>query len=218
VGHLFQGRYKGIVVEADEYAKELSRYIHLNPVRAGAVVSPADYQWSSYAEYIGKRNPPAWLARNFILAYFGSKETKAQRRYQDFVEAGMENSTNPLSEVVGSLLLGSESFIQAIRENYLEARKADRDLPAVRRCEARTTPEDIEQVVDRAFRKDPRMARKVKLYLYHSYTAQNLKEIGVRFGIGESGVSQASRRMKETMNRDPGLRKRINAVTAELGL
>jgi hypothetical protein len=103
-GHLLQGRYTGILVEADEYAKELSRYIHLNPVRAGVVEKPQDFQWSSYTAYIGKRNPPDWLARDFILSYFGGKEIKAQREYQDFVEAGMMAADNPLSEVVGSLI------------------------------------------------------------------------------------------------------------------
>jgi len=217
-GHLLQGRYKGILVEADEYAKELSRYIHLNPVRAGAVESPEDYRWSSYAEYIGRKKPPAWLARNFILGDFGGKETEAQRGYQDFIEAGMKDSTSPLSEVVGSLILGSESFVQAIREKYLEGRKADRNLPAARAFETRTTPEQIERVVDRAFREDSALARKVKLYLYHRYTAQNLKEVGIRFGIRESGVSQASRRLNEHMNRDSGFRKRIDAIRIELGL
>jgi putative transposase len=217
-GHLFQGRYKGILVEADEYAKELSRYIHLNPVRVGAVESPGDYHWSSYSGYVGRKKPPAWLARNFILGYFGSKETRAQREYQDFVEAGLEDSTNPLSEVMGSLILGSENFVQAIREKYLEGQKTDRNLPAAREFEARTTPEQIERVVDKAFRKDSALARKVRLYLNHSYTAQNLKEIGIRFGIRESSVSQASRRLNEDMNRDSGFRKRMDAIKAELGL
>ncbi len=56
-GHLFQGRYKSILVEADSYAGELSRYIHLNPVRAGMVDRPEKYMWSSYQYYIGKKKP-----------------------------------------------------------------------------------------------------------------------------------------------------------------
>ena len=70
-GHLFQGRYKAILIEADEYAKELSRYIHLNPVRVGMVSRPEDYQWSSYRDYIGQRKTPDWLKREFIIGYFG---------------------------------------------------------------------------------------------------------------------------------------------------
>ena len=62
-GHLFQGRYKAILVEIDEYAKELSRYIHLNPVRAGMSARPEQYRWSSYRSYIGESEPPDWLCR-----------------------------------------------------------------------------------------------------------------------------------------------------------
>jgi hypothetical protein len=59
-GHLFQGRYKAILVDIDEYAKELSRYIHLNPVRAKLVETPQQYEWSSYKFYIGQQNAPKW--------------------------------------------------------------------------------------------------------------------------------------------------------------
>jgi hypothetical protein len=190
---------------------------HLNPVRAAAVRKPGEYQWSSYSEYVGKRKPPDWLERDFILRYFGGKETKAQREYQDFVEAGMMAATNPLSEVVGSSILGSEGFVQAIREKYLKDLMDDRDLPAVRELAARTTPEEIDRVVEREFQKDAALARKVKLYLCHSYTALSLKEIGIHFGIKESGVSQASRRFSESMN-DSALRKRITTIKAVLGL
>jgi REP element-mobilizing transposase RayT len=70
-GHLLQGRYKAILVDIDEYAKELSRYIHLNPVRAKMVKTPEEYEWSSYQFYIGVKRPPEWLHRDFILGYFG---------------------------------------------------------------------------------------------------------------------------------------------------
>jgi len=84
-GHLFQGRYKAILIDIDEYAKELSRYIHLNPVRAKMVEAPEEYGWSSYQFYIGKRESPEWLYRDFILGYFGEKVSTAQKHYQQFV-------------------------------------------------------------------------------------------------------------------------------------
>ena len=83
-GHLFQGRYKAIVIEADEYAQELSRYIHLNPVRADIVGKPEEYRWSSYLEYIGERKHPEWLEISFILDYFGKGEDRF-RKYRGFV-------------------------------------------------------------------------------------------------------------------------------------
>jgi putative transposase len=217
-GHLLQGRYKAILVEADVYAKELSRYIHLNPVRAGIVERPGDFPWSSYAAYIGKAEPPPWLARDFVLAYFGVARRKAQREYRDFVEAEIFGAANPLRDVVGSFLLGGEQFIQTIREKYLRERGNDRDLPGVRELQARTTPDEIDPVVEKAFPEDAALARKAKLYLYHNYTAQRLKEMGVRFGIKESGVSQASRRFEKDMTGNPALRKKVSAIKAALGL
>ena len=79
-GHLFQGRYKAILVEMDEYAKELSRYIHLNPVRANIVETPEEFEWSSYNFYIGVKKAPSWLHRDFILGYFGGMVSAAQQR------------------------------------------------------------------------------------------------------------------------------------------
>ena len=64
-GHLFQGRYKAILVQADEYLKELAAYIHLNPVRAHIVNSPEKYKWSSHRAYLGKATLP-WLETDFI--------------------------------------------------------------------------------------------------------------------------------------------------------
>ena len=89
-GHLFQGRYKAILVEADEYAKELSRYIHLNPVRAAMVKTPEEYRWSSCQYYTVRRKAPAWLTRNFILSYFDTKPTAAMKMYRSFVHTLMD--------------------------------------------------------------------------------------------------------------------------------
>src|SRR6266581_1819550 len=85
-GHLFQGRFKAILVEADEYAAELSRYIHLNPVRAGITAKPEEYRWSSYRVYIGENKATDWLKTEFILGYFGGKAPAAQKKYREFVE------------------------------------------------------------------------------------------------------------------------------------
>ena len=84
-GHLFQGRYKAILVDADEYIGELSRYIHLNPVRAGIVSKPEEYYWSSYQCYIGKKKTPGWLKTDFILGYFGDKTKTARGKYDWFI-------------------------------------------------------------------------------------------------------------------------------------
>jgi putative transposase len=130
---LFQGRYKAILVDVDEYAKEPSPYIHVNPVRAKMVKTPAEYQWSSCQFYIGAKKPPEWLHRDFILGYFGDKVSIAQKRYRSFVTATVDKKyNNPLDEVVSSTLLGSPAFIAFVRDTFLSGKKADKDLPALK--------------------------------------------------------------------------------------
>jgi len=102
-GHLFQGRYKAILVDIDEYAKELSSYLHLNPVRAKIVQTPEQYDWSSYKFYIGKQRAANWLYRDFILGYFGKKILSAPKRYQHSVNALVaQEYCSPLNEAVSS--------------------------------------------------------------------------------------------------------------------
>jgi putative transposase len=109
-GHLFQGRYKAILVEQEEYAEELSRYIHLNPVRAKIVESPEDYTWSSYRSYAGLMQSPEWLREELILAHFGPDARVARQRYRDFVEGAIgQEHKNPFETMVASTILGRNS-------------------------------------------------------------------------------------------------------------
>jgi len=68
-GPVFQGRYKAILVDADQYLLQLIRYIHLNPVRAGLVKDPVAYPWSSHRAYLGREELP-WLSKDWVLSYF----------------------------------------------------------------------------------------------------------------------------------------------------
>jgi putative transposase len=89
VGHLFQGRYKAILVDADAYLLELARYVVLNPVRAGMVELPGEWQWSSYPEMIGERVAPGWLVTDGLLAQFSTDRLEAVQRYIEFVGQGI---------------------------------------------------------------------------------------------------------------------------------
>jgi len=218
-GHLFQGRYRAILIEADEYAKELSRYIHLNPVRAGLVGKAEDYPWCSYASYIGRREPEVWLRRDFVLGYFGKEKSEAQGRYKDFVEAALgQEYGDPLSESVASAILGSEGFVEEIKERYLKQRRVERDLPALKELVTRPSIEEIDRAVESVLGEDPVLSKRVKLYLCQRYSGERLKEIGDRFSIGESGVSQASRRIRGQIVKDKRIRKMLRDLEKALSL
>jgi len=218
-GHLFQGRYQAILVDIDEYAKELSRYIHLNPVRAKIVETAEEYDWSSYKFYIGKQRPDKWLYRDFILGYFGKRVSTAQKGYQKFVNAlAHQEYDSPLDQVVSSTLLGSADFIAFIKDNFLSAKKPDKELPALKELVKKASIQDIFEEVELVFTKDKVLARNVKMYLCQRYTGKKLKEIGLHFGIGESGVSQACRRVAQKIEKDKKLKNKIVRLEKQINL
>ena len=88
IGHLFQGRYKAILVDADQYLLELIRYIHLNPVRAGLVKQVEDYAWSSHVAYTEKETLP-WLTTDWVYGHFSRQRAACIRQYIKFVDEGM---------------------------------------------------------------------------------------------------------------------------------
>ncbi len=215
-GHLFQGRYKAILVDADPYAGELSRYIHLNPVRAGIAGEPEKYPWSSYAAYIGKEVPPGWLTTAWLLRYFGKKTAETRKAYRFFVEAAMGVTENPLKAATAGLILGRAEFVEEIRERYLGGKKQGRDIPALREL----TKASIGRIIEEAgkeLRDKPELARKAAIYLIHRYSGRSLREIGERFAIGESAVSQASRRFESVLKERPALRKMVERMQKTLG-
>jgi len=218
-GHLFQGRYKAILVDIDEYAKELSRYIHLNPVRAKMVAIPEAYTWSSYQFYIGKQKSPEWLYIDFILSYFGKKVSIAQNNYQQFVtEIISKKYDSPLDDVISSTLLGSPDFIAFIKDKYLSGKEPDKDIPALKELTEKVSVQDIFDEVEFVFGKESVLARNVKMYLCQRYTGEKLKAIGKYFGISESGVSQASRRISQKSDKDKKLKKKIEKIEKKLKL
>jgi len=217
-GHLFQGRYKAILVEADEYAKELSRYIHLNPVRAGMVNIPEEYKWSSFRYYVTKEKAPESLNRDLILQFFNSQPEIAMKMYKEFVYALLgQEYEDPLNDLSYSIMLGSKEFVSEIKDKFLREKEIDRGLPVLKEILNRPDPEMIEQAVDAEIVNE-KLARQVKLYLCHCYSGRRLRDIGERFGVSDSGVTQASRRIDDRQKKDKSLKKVILRVVKNLKL
>jgi REP element-mobilizing transposase RayT len=217
-GHLFQGRYRAILVDADPYAGELSRYIHLNPVRAGMVRQPEQYPWSSYAAYSGKAKPLRWLTTNWLLRYFGQETAAAKKAYASFVNAALgKDEEDPLKEATSTLILGKTDFIDGIKEKYLSGIERGRDVPALNEL-TKISLEGIMRAAQEEFRNEPEVARKAAIYLSHRYSGRSLREIGNVFNLGESAVSQASRRFAAEIREGRMLRRRIERIRRMLAL
>lgn len=114
VGHALQGRYKAIFVDKDNYLLELCRYIVLNPVRAGMIRGPKEWQWSSYKETAGYSRGISCLTKDWILLQFGRKKWETEIRYREFVREGIK-AESPWKEIRGQLYLRDEKFLDGIK-------------------------------------------------------------------------------------------------------
>ncbi len=114
VGHVFQGRYRAIIIEKESHLLEVCRYVVLNPVRAKAVESPEDWSWSSYGGTAGLAPANPCVTVDWLLEQFNPERIKAQRMYQAFVEEGIRQ-VSPWEGVREQIVLGDEGFITRIR-------------------------------------------------------------------------------------------------------
>lgn len=199
-GHLFQGRYKAILIEKDTYALELSRYIHLNPVRAGIVAFPEEYPWSSYREYMGIRTTESWLNTAYMLGYFGQDLGIARSRYADFVvEAIGQKAENPLKKAGRSLILGSEDFIARIKKEFLVDTPENREVPAIRSLKEKPPLDIIHRTVEQSLGRKNRYARNAAIFLCRKRTDYTLADVAGFYGISKSAVAKIVGQMKEML-------------------
>lgn len=216
VGHLFQGRYRSVLVDADAYCLALSRYIHLNPVKDGLVKKPADYEWSSYRSYLHRKPVFVWLRTSFLLALIGNSRNGCEG-YREYVEKGDVLSEETYDKILNSnTIIGRKSFVEEVRQKRLKKRQISRDLPATRQLRGRPEIQQIVDAVTGEVKVDQRLARKLTIYLCHHFSGCTLKEIGRYFGVGESAVSESSNRFAQILYRDQRLAEMVAGLLAEL--
>ena len=105
-----------------------------------------------------------------------------------------------------------------IKDNFLSAKKPDKELPALKELVKKASMQDIFEAVELVFTKDKVLSRNVKMYLCHRYTDKKLKQIGLHFGIGESGVSQCCRRVAQKIEKDKKLKKKIDRLEKQINV
>jgi len=217
-GHLFQGRYRALLVEMENYCQELSRYIHLNPVRAGLVEAPEDHPWSSYRAYVGLKRKPSWLQTGLILSYFSSEARAVQRKYREFVKEALRIPIrNPLEEVCASTFLGSESFIDRIWKKRGGLPIQDfRNIPALKFFAEKPNLKAIKEATERVLGPSGRLSRKFGLYISCQKGGFGLREIGTLYGMKEAAVSQAVGRLRKALLETPSLKKKLQQILKEL--
>lgn len=186
VGHLFQGRFKAILVDSEAYLLELTRYVVLNPVRAGMVNNPADWPWSSYRASAGIEPAAPWLAVDGLLAHFAEQRGLAQKRYTQFVAEGVK-AVSPWLGLKGQVFLGDEQFVRRMQACMRADARDDVQIPAAQR---RPPPASLPEIEWGA---ESRNAAIVVAYATGAYSYQQIADY---FGIHFTTVGNVVRRSR----------------------
>ena len=137
-GHLFQGRFKAILIDADAYLLHLSRYIHLNPVRAGIINTLGQFRWSSYPSFIGEQLSPKFLMTDVLLGNFGRNKNEARKNYQEFVEGvDIKSVKDPSKHLAGGFILGDTDFVNWVKDTFLSKREDEKEIPQLKKLKPR---------------------------------------------------------------------------------
>jgi len=180
VGHLFQGRFKAILVEKEAHMLELARYVVLNPVRAGMVESAEQWSWSSYPAMVGLSGCPEWFDREWLLGNFGESNRSAVRQYMRFVEDGVLQSS-PWSMLKNQIYLGSDRFVEKVQSDLPSRQQKLSEIP---KAQKRSMPKSIEEYLTMTSSRDEAI---VAAYKSGGYT---LQDIGSHFGKHYSTISR----------------------------
>ena len=211
-GHLFQGRYKAQLVEEEGYYLEVSRYVHLNPVRARCVERPQRYRWSSYPGYHDLRRTVAWVTYGKVLGEFARDRKKARAAYRRFVSAGVaQKPASPFSQAFRGVIVGSEKFLDRVREMLCD-READAAVPELEQLRSKPSLEAIQQAVAEEFgvdgsdwakgRRSDNASRAIVAYLARRCFGHRSKDVAAALGYSSAGgVAQAIKRIEAADSR-----------------
>ncbi len=179
VGHLFQGRYKAILVDKDAYLLELNRYIVLNPIRAKMVDSLSDWPWSSWNYVMGQEPIPQWLAVDKLLLQFAKYKAIAKRKFAQLVEQG--KGLEPWGNISNQVFLGSAEFV---KEHLELLKEQEGDLSEVPQKQRRRAALALTEYAQRSNNRNDAIRA---AYASGGYT---LKEVGDYFQLHYSRVSK----------------------------
>jgi REP element-mobilizing transposase RayT len=216
-GHLFQGRYKSLVIDADSYFQELTRYIHLNPIRAKMVENPGDYKWSSYKAYIGRKRKDTYIDKQEIHKYLDMTGGS----YKLFVDRMSGEEDNIFKDVYGGFLLGRVGFIKE-KLKELKTQVESDEISYRKELNVGIEPDIIIEEVARRYKKNPEklinsktrpaIEKQIAIYLIRRYTGLTNGEIGKIFKMKAQAVSKAGIKIERLMEENRKIRNQVKKL------
>ncbi len=214
VGHLFQGRYKAILVDSNAYLHELIRYIHLNPVRANLVMNPSHYKDSSHDAYSAPGKAPAWLSIDLALELFGDSAEKARANYLEFMGQPIDPDLETLlkkSSLKGKIL-GDENFVHQALDKSYQSPKPKMTIEEISRLVANEQEIDESELATSSRSRKLVKARAMIALLAVDQTVHTLSETAAYLGRELPTMSKQVKNMRTTIKKDQVLNNRIKRL------
>jgi REP element-mobilizing transposase RayT len=221
-GHLFQGRFKSIIVQNDAYLVQLSCYIHRNPLRAGMVQRLADYAWSSYPAYAYGKTHPSWLNRGVILSRFGTRQP--HRLYREKVQQYSQEESRLWEDLYHGLCLGTHAFVKSLESTFLQ-KEPHSEIPQQGRVLKSRNPKALLQkaasILDcnpNAYKQSLRISeqhrekRDLLIYLLWESGLYKNREIGELLGLTYSSVSRRAAIISARLSKDNRFRQHVETL------
>jgi len=223
IGPIFQGRFKSILVDADNYALVLSAYIHLNPLRAGIIRQLEDYPWSSYLDYLNLRKSSiSNIDPSFVLNLIDDNTFKSIKKYREYV-IKYQDMRDPLKKSYHNIALGNKVFIEKIKEK-IEHKGRRREIPSTRSI----SKYDVDIIITKMTqvlnierrmifdKKRGNLNRSLAIYLIKRFTPLSLFKVGELFKMDYSAVSQAAKRFEQKSEVNNEIKENMQKVITAL--
>jgi REP element-mobilizing transposase RayT len=216
-GHLFQGRYKALLVDADSYLLELVRYIHLNPVRAGLVSDAADYEWSGHRAYQGHEVIP-WLTTDWVLGQFGDSAGSARNQYSRFVLDALDEKRRNEFHQGGedTRVLGDDHFLQLAMAQSNEPVQMKISLEEIISSVCKECHLDEEELCGPSRKRLFAEARAITGWLVTEIGQHTLAELAGRMNRDSSALSQLVKKIRVRVVEDAGFGQRLSQLKSDL--
>jgi REP element-mobilizing transposase RayT len=231
VGHLYQGRYKAIVIDKDRYLLELSRYVHVNPVRVRSYRTKniheqirylQSYPWSSLSGYLYSQSTQSWINYDTVLSYVGG----SRKRYGEFLAEGIQKGySTPWAKLQGQVVLGEGDFVERVKKK-IKAGGSRREQPAIRRFEGKKLKVVLRAVAGyfglaeeklTGRRTGHRNERAVAMELMYRYGGVRQAEIGKLLGnLDYTAVSRERKRLRDKAQEEKALKAALEEIETSL--
>ncbi|MFQ5686810.1 MAG: transposase [Candidatus Scalindua sp.] len=230
-GHLYQGRYKSMLIDSENYLSMVSRYIHLNPVRTMAMSEKSGqerlgylmkYKWSSFPGFINKRWMEEFVNYEPVLLDYGGVNQSGRKEYKKQIYLDITDGLELKDKILEQYILGSERFVEWLKKNILKGRH-DRECPTLGKLQKYRAREDIINAIEKetgssisAIKEERGILRQIAMDLLYRFGGLKGREIGDMFDIDYSTVSVGRRRLRYKIQKDNDFKRLLSRIEANL--